>query len=367
MTTSPLPLHGTLVLDFSTLLPGPLASLMLAEAGAEVIKIERPGKGDEMRREPADFAMLNRGKRSIAIDLKQEGAVARLRPLIERADVVLEQFRPGVMERLGLGYEQLRAINPRIIYCSINGYGSTGPDALKAGHDLTYAADAGLLMQAGTADGEPVMPATMVGDIGGGTYPAVINILLALLRRNQSGQGERIEISMFENIFPFLYPAFASAYGRGHWPMPNDALETGALPRYNLYRTRDGRFVAAAPDEEKFWQNFCEAIGLAETYVDDRRDPDATRRAVAARIAQRDAAEWEGIFEGRDVACAIVRSFEEAMHSPQVQALNLLGRRVRFEAADLPALPVPIATALRSSAETRPAPALGGDNDLLDQ
>jgi crotonobetainyl-CoA:carnitine CoA-transferase CaiB-like acyl-CoA transferase len=358
------PLHGITVLDFSTLLPGPLASLMLAEAGAEVIKVERADKGDDMRREPADFALLNRGKRSIAIDLKQPGAAERLRPLIERADVVLEQFRPGVMERLGLGYEQLRAINPRLIYCAINGYGSEGPNALKAGHDLNYAAEAGLLAQSGAADSSPTMPPTLVGDIGGGTYPAVINILLALLRRQQSGVGERIEIAMFGNIFPFLYPAFASAYGRGHWPLPNDALETGASPRYNLYRTRDGRHVAAAPAEEKFWLNFCEAIGLdANSLV--ALDQASIREAVAARIAMRDAKEWEQIFEGRDVACSIVKTFEEAMHSPQVAALGLLDTRVSYRQLDLPALPLPVTPSLRCDTVMADAPALGADNDLL--
>lgn len=361
---SPLPLSGTFVLDFSTLLPGPMASLMLAEAGADVVKIERPDKGDDMRREPADFALLNRGKRSIALDLKQADAALRLRPLIEQADVLMEQFRPGVMERLGLGYEQLRTINPRLIYCAINGYGSSGPNALKAGHDLNYAAEAGLLAQTSAADGSPTLPPTLIGDIGGGTYPAVINILLALLRRQQTGIGERIEISMFDNVFPFLYPAFASAYGRNHWALPNDALETGASPRYNLYRTRDGRHIAAAPAEEKFWLNFCDAVGLDPEAL-AAHDPQSIRQAVAARIATRDAGEWERVFVGRDVACSVVKTFEEAMASPQVATLGLLDSRVRIQHLDLPALPIPLAKSLRRDTLVVPAPELGADNDLL--
>src|SRR5262245_1953715 len=176
------PLAGIRVLDFSTLLPGPLATLLLAESGAEVIKIERPGRGDEMRSyvpkfgaDSVNFAMLNRGKRSIAIDLKAPDAIPRMRPLLESADVVVEQFRPGVMDRLGLGYEALKAINPRIIYCAITGWGQTGPKADIAAHDLNYVAESGMLALAAGADGAPVVPSALVADIAGGTYPAVIN------------------------------------------------------------------------------------------------------------------------------------------------------------------------------------------------
>src|SRR5262245_35514870 len=173
------PLTGILVLDFSTLLPGPLATLLLAEAGAEVIKIERPGVGDEMRTytpkfgtDSVNFAMLNRAKRSIAIDLKEAGAVARLMPLVASADVIVEQFRPGVMDRLGLGYDAVSRANPRIVYCAITGYGQSGPRASTAAHDLNYCADTGLLALAAGRDGAPVPPAALVADNGGGRYTA---------------------------------------------------------------------------------------------------------------------------------------------------------------------------------------------------
>ncbi|MEK7875381.1 MAG: CaiB/BaiF CoA-transferase family protein, partial [Pseudomonadota bacterium] len=190
------PLEGIRVLDFSTLLPGPLATLLLAEAGAEVIKIERPGRGDEMRSyapkfgpDSVNFALLNRGKRSIAMDLKEKGAVKKLMPLLKSADVIVEQYRPGVMDRLGLGYEALNKINPRIIYCAITGYGQSGPRAEVAAHDLNYVAEAGMLALAAGADGAPVVPAALVAALGGGTYPAVINILLALRERDRPGRG----------------------------------------------------------------------------------------------------------------------------------------------------------------------------------
>jgi crotonobetainyl-CoA:carnitine CoA-transferase CaiB-like acyl-CoA transferase len=190
------PLSDVRVLDFSTLLPGPLATLLLAEAGADVIKIERPGRGDEMRSyqpkfgaDSVNFALLNRGKRSIAIDLKDPAAVEKLKPLLESADVVVEQFRPGVMDRLGLGYDALSKLNARIIYCAITGYGQHGPRADVAAHDLNYIADAGMLALAAGSDGAPVPPPALIADIGGGTYPAVINILLALARTRPHGQG----------------------------------------------------------------------------------------------------------------------------------------------------------------------------------
>src|SRR6185436_20015168 len=216
------PLAGIRVLDFSTLLPGPLATLILAEAGAEVIKIERRGAGDEMRTytpkfgaDSVNFAMLNRGKRSVAIDLKEAGAVERLMPLVAGADVLVEQFRPGVMDRLGLGYDALSREHPRLIYCSITGYGQSGPRAGIAGHDLNYAADTGMLALAAGADGAPVPPAALVADIGGGSYPAVVNILLALRERDRTGRGCKLDIAMADNLFAFMYWAIGDGQTAG--------------------------------------------------------------------------------------------------------------------------------------------------------
>ena len=261
-TPPPRPLDGILVLDFTTLLPGPMAGLILAEAGAEVIKIERAGHGDEMRgtlrsgvaTDSSNFVMLNRGKRSIAIDLKQPGAVARLHKLVRRADILLEQFRPGVMDRLGLGYEAASAINPRLIYCSITGYGQHGPRAQLAGHDLNYMAEAGLLSVISGGDGAPPLPPVLLADIGGGAYPAVINVLLALQQRHATGRGCYIDIAMHENLLPFIYWALAQGWNTGAWPGPNSGTTTGGSPRYAIYRMADGRFLAAAPLEDRFWR-----------------------------------------------------------------------------------------------------------------
>ena len=335
-------LAGIRVLDFTTLLPGPLATLMLARAGADVVKIERPPGGDPIRARPADFAMLNAGKRSLFLDLKAAPDRAAALALADAADVLVEQFRPGVMDRLGLGAEALCARNPRLVYCSINSYGSTGPDALKPGHDLTFAARSGLLTLSAAPDGAPIMPPAMIADIGGGTYPALVNVLLALHERHRTGRGAVIEIAMADGLAPFLQPAYASAYGRGHWPGPNDSVETGSSPRYALYETADRRWIAAAPVEDHFWLAFCEAIGLPDLAATDAADPAAAKARVAARLRERPAAEWMEIFGTVDTACELVRTFREAQEG-------------KAEGLDLP---LPVVPGLATSAPGPACPTL---------
>jgi crotonobetainyl-CoA:carnitine CoA-transferase CaiB-like acyl-CoA transferase len=366
------PLEGVRVLDFSTLLPGPLAGLILAEAGAEVIKIERPEGGEDMRRyvprlgdASLNFAMLNRGKRSLAIDLKAAGAVQRLEPLIREADVVLEQFRPGVMDRLGLGYEALRAINPRIVYCAITGYGQSGPKAMVAAHDLNYCAESGMLSLAAGRDGAPVVPAGLVAEIAGGAYPAVINILLGLRQRDRTGEGCRLDVSMSDNLFAFMYWAIGRGVVAGEWPRPGAELVTGGSPRYNVYRTRDGRFVAAAPLEDRFWSQFCDLIVLDPARRDDSADPAASIEAVASIIASRTAEEWRAAFEGRDVCCCVVATVEEALADPHFRGRGLFERRVTSAGESAPALVVPVADAFRDPARDVGSPPLGEANDAL--
>ncbi|MBP2295732.1 crotonobetainyl-CoA:carnitine CoA-transferase CaiB-like acyl-CoA transferase [Azospirillum rugosum] len=362
------------MLDFSTLVPGPLATLLLVDAGADVIKVERPGRGDEMRGyEPKagpdgiGFALLNRGKRSITLDLKAPDAVDRLMPLLRTADVLVEQYRPGVMDRFGLGYQALSAINPGLIYCSITGYGQTGPKAAAAGHDLNFVADSGMLSLAAGADGAPVLPAVQVGDIGGGAYPAVVNILLALLQRNRTGRGCHLDIAMAENLFAFQYWALGIAVAGGQGPRPGGELLTGGSPRYQLYRTADGRFVAAAPLEDKFWENFCTIIGLPDDLRDDARDPAATIQAVAAAMASRDADHWRAAFAGKDVCCSIVSTMQEAMADDHVAARDLFARGLVVDGRTVPAVPTPIAAGLRGDKADVGYPALGEANGLLDQ
>ncbi len=324
------------------------------------MKIERPG-GDEMRaRAPrlgpdsAQFALLNRGKRSVVADLKAPGAFGQLSGLLGRADVIVEQFRPGVMARLGFGYEAVRAINPRIVYCSLTGYGQSGPRAQVAGHDLNYVAESGLLSLGIASDGAPSIPAALVGDIAGGTYPAVMNIALALLRRERTGEGAYLDISMADSLAPFMAGPLARGVGGDAWPEPRMGDLTGASPRYRTYETRDGRRLAVGALEDRYWSNFCDTIGLdAATCKPLARE--ALIDAVAARIAMRTAEEWERAFAGVDACVSIVRTLREVAASACGPGFG----RVTAGGASLPALTVPIAASLRRGEGDLPAPPLG--------
>lgn len=343
------PLDGRLVLDFSTLLPGPLATLWMREAGARVIKIERPPLGDEMRSytprfgdTSVNFALLNGGKESMALDLRNEEDRARLMPLIQEADILVEQFRPGVMARLGLDYETLKSVNPRLIYCSITGYGQHGPKAGVAAHDLNYAADTGMLSLV-----EPHLPPVLVADIGGGSYPAMVNVLLALLQRERTGEGTWLDVAMADNVFPWLYWGLGNGFGASSWPTPAGDLITGGSPRYNLYQTADGRYLAAAPLEDRFWQRFCELLGLSAHECDDVADPVGTRQRIAERIAAQPASHWQVVFNSEDVCCNVVQTLQEAVADPHFQSRGLFARTVRSGDCTMPALPSPLAPALR--------------------
>lgn len=370
----PLPLAGTKVLDFSTLLPGPMASLMLAEAGAEVIKVERPGEGENMRhyepkwgRDAVSFALLNRGKKSLALDLKDKRQLGLLEPLLRETDVLLEQFRPGVMDRLGLGYSALKGINPRLVYCSISGYGQSGPKAQVAGHDLNYIGDTGLLALAPGRPKNPTVPPVLAADLAGGSYPAVVNILLALLQRDKTGEGCRIDISMTDNMFMLMSWALGQSLVTGRWPRPGREQLTGGSPRYQLYVTADGRHVAVGALEQKFWQTFCDIIDLPEALRDDAEEPRATIMKVREIIAEKPAEHWKAAFTGKDCCCSVVATLEEAMREPHFHMRGVFDHTiVNEDGHDLPAIPVAIAPPLRVDARTpRAAPALGAHNDEL--
>ena len=360
------PLNGLFVLDFTTLLPGPLATLMLAEAGAEVLKIEQSG-GENARRFPpvvgnesAAFVMLNRGKASMTLNLKGAAAREKLVPLIKRADILVEQFRPGVMERLGLGYDDLKRINPQLIYCSISGYGRSGPRVHQAGHDINYIGNTGLLdLQPGPA-ARPVVPPMLAADIAGGSFPAVINILLALRARDQSGQGCRIDIAMTDAMFTFTWAALAIGAATGEFPKPGALWLVGGSPRYQIYPAKDGRLIACGALEPKFWAAFTVAIGLPEEFADDTRNPIATRDAVAKLILAKTSDEWRPIFAAADCCATVIVPLEEAMRDPHFVERGLFAHQVGTEAGkSLPALPLPIAPEFRAAPGEKKAPKLG--------
>jgi alpha-methylacyl-CoA racemase len=324
-------LDGLSVLDFTTLLPGPLATQLLAQAGASVVKVERPG-GDELRGyEPrygddsAYFALLNHAKECITADLKDPASRVRVDALAGECDVVVEQFRPGVMDRLGLGYADVRRRNPDVIYCSISGYGSTGPLASIAGHDLNYLAAAGLL----SLTARPVVPPVLIADLAAAAQPAVIEILLALARRDRTGEGARIEIAIAANLFNLIPYQVARGFVTGTWPQPADDLVTGGSPRYNVYDAADGRGVAVAAIEDRFWHRFCTLVQLPL---------DASQEQVARRIASRPADHWGVLLEHEDTCTTVVRTLEEAVASPQFAPLFT---QPISDGARLPRLPLP--------------------------
>jgi len=360
------PLLGLSVLDFTTLLPGPLATLMLAEAGAEVIKVEQPG-GENARRFPpmvdgdsAAFLMLNRGKSSFELDLKSEADRAKLMPLIQRADILVEQFRPGVMSRLGLGYEDVRTLNPRLIYCSISGYGQSGPRVNEAGHDINYIGNTGLLdLQPGPPEG-PVVPPMLAADIAGGSFPAVINILLALRARDQCGQGCHIDIAMTDAMFTFTWAALALGAATGRFPKPGEMWLVGGSPRYQIYPAKDGKLVACGALEQKFWIAFTKAISLPAELIDDIRDPKATRDAVARLIAAKTSDQWRPIFAAADCCTTIITSLETAMTDPHFVQRGVFAHKVATASGKtLPALPLPVSPDFRQAPGVKKAPKLG--------
>ncbi|WP_331763595.1 CaiB/BaiF CoA-transferase family protein [Streptomyces anthocyanicus] len=351
MTTLP-PLSGLRVLDLSTLLPGPLATLLLAEAGADVIKIERPGQGDEMRayrpklgEASANYAVLNRGKRAYAANLKNPVERDRVLEMAAAADVVVEQFRPGVVERLGLGYQQVRAVNPGVIYCSITGYGQHGPNATRAAHDLNYLAETGLLGVVVDRGGNPPLPPTVLADIAAGTYPAVMNILLALRQRDATGEGCHLDIGMTRNLQLLAYGYFATHQGGGGWPAPGSELLTGGSPRYRVYATSDGRHVAVAALEQRFWERLAHLLELPEEYLDERGQESAVMTAIADRIGARTADYWRKAFDGEDVCSVVVATFEEAVAAGLVDIDS--EDRLTGEGFDVGTLPSPVDADLR--------------------
>jgi alpha-methylacyl-CoA racemase len=301
-----LPLQDISVLDFSGLLPGPFASAMLAAAGARVTKVEKP-QGDDIATMPplidgvsALYRALNHQKDIVKLDLRTaSGREDALRRAAE-ADIVLTQFRPGVMDRLGLGYGDVRALNPRIIYCAISGYGQAGPRAQRAGHDLNYLADGGVLT---ARAGEPAFPAGLIADVGGGSLPAVINILLALRHRDASGEGAFLDICMTDNVRAFIPYATIEARRSGRFD-PATCLFGGTSPRYRLYRTADNGVIAVGTVEDKFWRSFCGAIGVDSSQGAPTDDELAS--VIESVIAAKSTAEWQSVFENIDCCVSIL-------------------------------------------------------------
>jgi alpha-methylacyl-CoA racemase len=326
------PLDGLRVLDLTRLLPGDFATWILADLGAEVVKVEDTTGGDYMRWMPpmvgANSAMywsLNRGKRSIKLDLKQDAGRDVFLKLLETADCVVEGFRPGVMDRLGLGYEELSRRKPDLIYCAITGYGQDGPYQQRAGHDLLYNSLAGLQGVTGTADGELAIPGFQIADLGAGGMGGALAIVSALLRRERDPNrtGGFLDVSMFDGVAAFIAPHMARHLAGGDDDGPGRMQLNGRFPCYRMYRARDGRWMALAALEPKFWKAFCELVDRPDL-LDKQFDEDGTADAVAAILASRTRAEWEELTRDADVMLEPVNDLAEASRDPQMLARGLL-------------------------------------------
>jgi len=318
-------LRGIRVLDLSRLLPGPFLTMVLADMGADVVKIEDPRVGDYLRAFPpakggvsGRYLAVNRGKRSLALDLKLPAGRDALLRMVERADVVVESFRPGVMDKLGVGYTALAARNPKIIVCSISGYGQTGPYTHRAGHDLNYIALAGVLAMGGAAGGAPVMPGVQIADLAGGALWSATAILGALLGRDRTGKGAHLDISMAEGAMALL----AAELGNldcGANPTRGTETLNGGLACYGVYRTKDDRYLAVGALEPKFWIALNQAIGRAPNAVELVGTPAQqaqTRAQLADILATRTAAEWNELLAAHDCCVEVILEPSELADHP---------------------------------------------------
>lgn len=330
------PLASLKVLDFSTLLPGPFASLMLADMGAEVLRIESPTRMDLLRVLPphdqgtsASHAYLNRNKRSLALDLKQAEALEIVRELVKDYDILLEQFRPGVMERLGLGYAALRAINPRLIYVSITGYGQTGPYKDRAGHDINYLALAGVASYTGRQDSGPLPLGVQLADVGGGSLHAVVGLLAAVIARQHSGVGQYLDVSMTDCSFSLNAMAGAGYLACGVEPeWESHVLNGGSF--YDYYRSRDGRWMSVGSLEPAFMQQLCAALGRPELAAQGLspkpEQQKALKLALQVEFEKRSFDELCALFAGLDACVEPVLNLSEAVEHPQLKARELVSQ-----------------------------------------
>jgi alpha-methylacyl-CoA racemase len=368
------PLSDIRVLDLTRLLPGGFCSLLLADFGAEVLKVEDTGGGDYVRWAPpyygdeehqglgtrsALYLALNRGKRSIRIDLKSEqGRDAFLR-LGREYDVVLESFRPGVLERLGVGYERLREVNPGIVYCAITGYGQTGPNTERAGHDTNYLALNGLLGLTGAPNGPPVQAAGQIADVGGGALMAAFGVMAALHERRASGEGQLVDVSMTDGSLAWLALVAGRYFCDGQVPERGDLELAGRIICYFPYEAADG-WVACGALEPKFWQAFCRAVGREDLIERQFERPGSEAwREVAEIFRSRTREGWRAFNDEHDCCIEPALDLDEALSSDLVRDRDMVVELDQPELGPVRQLGVPVKMSRTPGSVEAPAPALG--------
>jgi crotonobetainyl-CoA:carnitine CoA-transferase CaiB-like acyl-CoA transferase len=380
-----LPLSGIRVLDLTRLLPGGFCSQMLADFGAEVIKVEDTGAGDYIRYAPplyevedetagADegatrsslYLSLNRGKRSIRIDLKSKRGQEAFHRLVPTADVILEGFRPGVADKLGVDYESLRHVNPGLVYCSISGYGQDGPARDRAGHDINYLGATGMLAMTGQADGPPIQPAGQIGDLGGGAMNAAFGILAALIERSGSGKGQMVDISMTDGAFAWLAMAAGATLAEGQSPRRGEVMLGGGIVCYLTYEAADG-WVSCGALEPKFWQAFCRGTGHEDLIgLQFERPGSEAWEKIAAVFRERTRDEWKAFNDQNDCCIEPILELDEALES---ELFRERGMVVEFEQPGIgPVRQIgsPIRMSRTPAAGAAAAPGIGADTrDVL--
>jgi crotonobetainyl-CoA:carnitine CoA-transferase CaiB-like acyl-CoA transferase len=335
------PLAGVRVLDLTRLLPGPMSTLYLADLGADVVKVEDTGAGDYARtlairpaskrdRTTAWFNAINRNKRSLAIDLKHDDGYAAFLALAKEADVIVEGFRPGVVAALRIDYDTIRAINPRVVYCSLSGYGQTGPRATVAGHDINYLGYAGTLNYTGQRGGAPALANLQIADLLGGAATAAIGILAALYGALRSTRGRYIDVAMADAVLAHQIFLLSALEDEGSVAERGDDLLTGGVPCYGVYSTFDGRWLAVGALEAKFWKALCKALGrpdLAPLQFATGDDGEAVRQNLSAIFASATLAEWSERLTGVDCCVSPILTFVEALVDPQFAARSMIVHR----------------------------------------
>ena len=327
------PLSGVRVLDLTRLLPGAMATLHLADMGADVIKIEDTEAGDysrtmgRMRDGMSDFfRLLNRNKRAMRLDLKQARGREIFMQLAKGADVVVEGFRPGVAAKLGVGYDAVSAVNARIVYCSISGYGQDGPYAQRAGHDVNYIGYAGVGDQIGTRE-EPVVPNFQIADLLGGALVPAMGILAALIDARSSGRGRHVDVAMTDAVLAHAVFPLLGFLERGKAPARGTGMLDGGLPCYNVYRTKDGRFMAVGALERKFWATLCDILGrpdLKEKHIVYGAAAEPVKAWLAKTFGSRTQREWTDVFARADCCVSPILGMDEALANEQLRARGMV-------------------------------------------
>lgn len=353
------------IIDLSRLLAGGYCTLLLSDLGADVVKVEEPGRGDYVRWTPpvvdgasAAHRALNRGKRSITLNLKHPQGAALLRRLAAKADVLVESFRPGVMDRLGIGYAPLSAENPSLVYCAITGFGQDGPYRDLVGHDINYIGYGGLLSMAEQSSGEPVLPGVQIADLGGGGTLGAVGVLAALFQRSQTGQGQFVDTSMLDGVVSWLSIHAGAALALGRTPEKGGPPLGGGLACYRTYRTRDGLHLTVGALEPQFWGALCEALGCPEL-VPDQYGPAERQGEMADRLdaifGERDRDEWVGLLSRVQACVGPVNDVLEALSDPQVRYRGMVAEVGGQAVGPGP----PIKLSGFDPGPLRPAPALG--------